>query len=432
MNRLCQAAFLLLVLGMAAGCGQPELETRYASLAPGECDESVNGLGAWSELLQRRGHAVRRTTALTPTLFHRADCIVWFARDYNPPATPVDRWLDAWLSARPGRVLVVVLPDADMEWLYWRKVAARVPKHRQNAVRSEEAQAMARFARRRPRADKAILWPWFRFAPRLAQRRFPVRATTLQGRASWLQGVQGEQAEIYVCGVLLPRPAPIAERFVITDEEGEELTSTLADDNPPLPAELLWDTEAESVEQSVVLRCDQGILGLEQQRLDGRVLILANGSFLLNLGLVNRENRKLAAALADELDDCHAIYFLDARGPVTIREDVLFRYPGFAQLLSESPVSHLLGHLLLLAALVCCALWPQLGRPQQPASEETTDFGRHVGALAELLAAAKEGDRWARRRLEQYQQLREEIGTGVSSAVGTGAPRRGSSLLDSS
>ncbi len=430
MNRWGVAMTWLLVGGAVSGCGGPQLDTHYASLAPGRSDTSVNGLGAWSELLRQQGHTVRRAGALTPTVFERADCIVWFSHQYSPPSVTVQRWLDAWLSAQPERVLVVVLPDADLEWVYWRKASKRVAPAEKFAVRSEEGRALQRFINRRPSGPGPISWPWFRFDPRPAQRS-PQRAADLQGQASWLRGVDEEQVEIYVCGVLLPVKEPQAERFEIDLGEGERLTEALLDEEDFWWQEFLWDIETESVEQFDVLRCRQGMLVLEQRRLDGRVLAVANGSFLLNLGLVNRENRKLAWALAQELRNCETIYFLDAPYGATVREEIPFRFPGFTQLLQQEPVKHLLGHLLLLGVLICCALWPQLGRPQEPATEETTDFGRHVEALAELLAATKESREWAMRRLEQYQQLRDEIGTGVRPMGRTGPPRRASSLLDS-
>ena len=422
---LCLFAALLL----ACGCGRSELDTRYASLSPGSAEVSVNGLGVWSELLRRQGHQVRRTRKLTPTVFRRADCIVWFARQYTPPGPREVRWLDAWLSARPDRVLVVVLPDADLAWVYWDKAARRVPAGRRAALQAEKRQALADFRSHRPNSPGPITWPWFRFLPR-PQSFPPQPAEALRGRSTWLQGVDASKAEVYVCGTLLPLAEPTAERFQVVDEEMELLAELLSDEDSLWLVEAEWLVEEEPVEQSVVLRCKQGLLALEQQRLDGRVLALINGSFLLNLGLVNPENRKLAWALARELEACPTIYFVDSPAGLEIGGEKPFEYPSFVQLLTKPPVNHLLGHLLLLAVLVCCALWPQWGRPLEPPSEETTDFGRHVEALGRLLATSPTGSDWARRRLQQYRQLREEIGSG--SVQNTARPKGTRSLLDSS
>ncbi len=407
----------LSVLGLI-GCGKQELETRYASLQPETADSSVNGLGVFAQWLRDRGHQVRRASLLHTQMFQNADCIIWFVTDFDPPPLEVEAWLQAWLGLGEDRVLVIVLPDADMEWVYWDKMAQRWKGALSAEARKRRAWALNTLALRRKQLIGPVQWPWFEFHPG----RFPPwKPSTLAGDPRWLHGVQSAQTELFSCGTLRPRKNPGSLHFFYWDEEGF-LDSLAQGELTQQGLQSLEEAiESESLrgvlevlqlpaEYRTPISTPQGALVLVHQGEVSKVIAVANGSFLLNLGLVNPEHRKLAAALAQELGSPpRRIYFLRASSQLRIMTDLDLGITGFTDLLARGPLKHLLGHLLLLGVLAIAMFWPIFGRPVEPPQEQLTDFGQHLEAMGRLMSANAANQRWAQKLLQHYRQRRREI-----------------------
>ena len=137
---------------------------------------------------------------------------------------------------------------------------------------------------------------------------------------------------------------------------------------------------------------------------EGQVIVLANGSWVLNYPLVNHEHRKLAARLVNECGDPGKVAFVesDPGGPgVLEREPTSGEEPW-----PPYPLNAILVHLVVLGIVFCLARFPIFGRPRELPSEPAADFGKHVAALGQLLARSRDRH-YAQSRLAQYRQIAE-------------------------
>ena len=137
-------------------------------------------------------------------------------------------------------------------------------------------------------------------------------------------------------------------------------------------------------------------------------ITVANGSFLLNYPLVNKEHRKLAALLIQQIASTtprgEMVFIESGPGGPPIRDhESLAKFSTGLEFFSLPPLGTFLCHLALLGILFCFVRWPIFGRPKEPPRQTGVDFGLHLGALGSLLE--RTGDRnYARLRLEQYQR----------------------------
>ena len=134
-----------------------------------------------------------------------------------------------------------------------------------------------------------------------------------------------------------------------------------------------------------------------------QILVVTNGSFLLNMPLVNHEHRKLAGRLIDACGAPGPVVFLESgEGELEIfdKEPGANAPTGF-EVFTVWPIGVILIHLTALGILACFTLFPVFGRPRELPPSATADFGQHVAALGELLELT--GDReYAESRLRQY------------------------------
>lgn len=342
---------------LATGCGET-LGTHYGSRS-GLLSESVNGTSVFSEMCKRRGNKVRTWRYLSPWLNEKADVIVWFPDDFEPPTDEVREWLDDWLDADYARTLVYVGRDFDAAPGYWEKHAASAAPKAAREWQKELTSARAAYSGRRLRSTAEIDAGWFRLDPS-GQRR-DVRS--LAGRQDWLNGVDAAQLDMQVSARLLP-----------------------ADD-----ADVWLESEGDAL-----VFCEPSEFG---QR-----IVIANGSFLLNRPLVNDEHRKLAARLLDEIGTDRSVVFLESRaGGPPIREKDPDQDGIGLQLFGRPPFNWLLLHIAALATFYGFWRFPIFGAPRQAAPASLTDFGRHVEAVGHLME--RSGDvQYATQRIAQYRQ----------------------------
>ena len=144
-----------------------------------------------------------------------------------------------------------------------------------------------------------------------------------------------------------------------------------------------------------------------------QLIIIDNGSFLLNLPLVNHERRKLAARLIEECGPPgRGVVFLESGegGPVIGGESENATPTGLEAFLVW-PISVLMLHLAVLGIIFSVAVFPIFGRPHEPEKPITSDFGKHIRALGELMQRSGDED-YARQQLRHYHDhVRRESGT---------------------
>lgn len=355
---------LLIVVSLlfVAGCDRP-INGEYGQRTGPGASASVNGTAVFSKMFEQAGHRVSSWDALTPRLMKKADCIVWFPDDFEPPKPEVREWLWDWLMAESDRTLIYVGRDFDAEPWYWEHVLPGAPPEKLAAIRNRLAVTRRAYELAREKLPKSEDCDWFELDSSVPLRQI----RSLEGDFAWLEGVDATGIEI-------------------------ELRSRLS---PSEAAEVLL----KSGDDAIVSReyCDLG-----------RLIVVANGSFLLNLPLVNHEHRKLAAQLIAEIGPAgQKVVFLESHaGGPPIREDRSTAMFNGMEVFNVWPTNWILLHLAVLGIIFCFLRWPIFGRPWEPPVAGASDFGRHVDALADLLKRSHDRD-YAVSRVLNYRQKTE-------------------------
>jgi len=336
---------VMAVLLPAAGCTQ-QIETEYGHSRGLGAAASVNGTAVLSRMFEQAGHKVYVWRTLSPRLHKRADCIVWFTRSCASPSEEVREWLEEWLVEEPGRSLILVLRDYDAEAAYWERIQPLAPAEQQAevAARLKEAKQEQAFWRITPPLDAE----WFQ----VQKAETSGRATSLSGEQSWLEGIDPARTEIEVRNRLVPG-------------------------------------------SKTLLACEHGALVTRESWEDSQAIVVANGSFLLNLPLVNHEHRKLAARLIAQIGPApQRVAFLESYwGEPPIRDkDPSNAPPTGLEILSVWPTNWILLHLIAAGLVFCFSRWPIFGLPRDPDPEPLSDLGKHVAAVAEHLKKTGQRD----------------------------------------
>ena len=113
----------MLIAAFSPGCGIESVDTTPARSR----GESINGTGAFAQVLRQRGFEVRAARRATDILAEWADVIVRFSLHPGLPEKEEGLQLEEWLQARPGRKLVYVVRDFDAESEFWDAMLAAEP-----------------------------------------------------------------------------------------------------------------------------------------------------------------------------------------------------------------------------------------------------------------------------------------------------------------
>jgi hypothetical protein len=343
---------------VTAGCGK-DIDTIYGQ-RKGLAPKSVNGTAVFAEMFEQAGHRVFSWGVLSPRLSEHADCIVWFPDSFDWPSDEVREWLEQWLQEQGGRTLIYVGRDFDAGLWYWEKIEPDVPDDQKAEFQRRKTSAQTEFHSRRmgiPSGDAG----WYH----IDQKRDPRNVRSLHGNPDWLEGVDPTKLEIELQG----RVHPSDDAEVLLESEGDMLIST-----EPF-----------------------GESGL---------IVVANGSFLLNLALVNREHRKLAGRLVHQTGPPRkTVVFLESgpAGPEILENDPSLAPPSGLEIFNVWPTSWVLLHLAVAGIIFCFSRYPIFGRPFAPQMRGTADFGKHVEALGKLVARCRETN-YAVTRLSEYKQ----------------------------
>ena len=350
----------LLCLLVAGGCRE-QIKTEYGQRRPPAAMESVNGTAVFSEMFEHAGHKVYSTRRLSPKIHQRADCIVWFPGDFSPPRPDTRAWLEDWLVAKPGRALIYVGRDFDAAVAYWRRIQPLAPKDQQAEVGNRLREAKVDFQTARSIIPKSEDAEWFTIQGKYQPR--PVRA--LDGDPAWTRAVDPSKLEMELVSRLLP---------------------------------------SENME---VLLESKGDMLVGRKTFDGsRLLVVTNGSFLLNFPLVNHEHRKMAGKLVEEAGPPEkTVIFLESGtgGPVISDEDPSGEMPTGMEIFQVFPTCWILLHFAAAGVIFCFWRWPIFGPARPLEAGSRSDFGKHVEALGELLQRTDD-HAYASKQVVLYQQ----------------------------
>jgi hypothetical protein len=371
-----------------------DIETEYGERSELRLASSVNGYGVLADMFAKAGHSVSTQSDLTPELKNSADAIVYAPDSFAPPDDATVEWFEEWLKTKPDRTLIYIGRDFDGAPIYWRKIRSQVPVKNQPEVDRRMRAAQAEFLiKRRAIPDETTNGKWFNIASGKLDHR-DVRK--LEG--DWSVGIDAKDVEI-------------------------ELNSRIEanDDVEPESEKLLTAPHDKGLESDVIaFRKVYKIPGTRRFFVfngTSQLIVVANGSFLVNLALVNKEHRKLVQRLMDNTGRSHRVVFLHANAPTRIRESSGGGGEETASVLdvfSVWPLSVILIQWIAVLALFCFSRWPIFGPPRDPPSAPASDFARHIGALAESWELTRDSS-YARDRWQYYQEhVRGEPGTVVT------------------
>jgi hypothetical protein len=343
---------------------------------------SVNGTDVLAAMFEDAGHEVYTRHSLVTSDMQAADIVVWFPDDRQAPRKEVCDWFDEWLTESPGRTLILVGRDFDAEPQYWefhykRKLgesaqagdadAPAVEERKDDEKAAEEAKSSDE--KKEPSAQtlpdaadpadlekdadaesgKAKEKPssncrWFAYEP-------GDEVTVQQLFGPWAAGIDPAETRIEVETRLVPK----GDYEVLLDSEVGPLVSRL---RPPYSS-------------------------------GSQIILVENGSFLLNLPLINHQHRMLAGELVAVAGDSGSVVFLESRpgGPPI---DPPPSDSSLWTLFQGWPLGAILLQLAIAGIIFCFAHWPIFGRPKQPPGAPTTDFSYHVAAVGEMLSKTRD------------------------------------------
>src|SRR5262249_15228128 len=118
-------------------------------------------------------------------------------------------------------------------------------------------------------------------------------------------------------------------------------------------------------------------------------ILVENGSFLLNLPLINHEHRMLAGELVAATGEAGSVVFLESgRGgppidPPPADNSLWTLFKGW-------PLGAILLQLMVAGIIFCFVRWPICGRPRVPFAPAITNFAPHVTAVGEMLTKTRD------------------------------------------
>jgi hypothetical protein len=436
-------AILLIVIGAVLASRRDEkLPTVYGRRRGSESSRSVNGTAVLADLYRHAGHRVATMGRFSPKA-KDFQTIVWAPNDFQPPDKEHREFIEDWLSddtSAAPRTLVYIGRDYDAAVDYWNRIVKEAPPNLADEALHRQAEARANWE-----AERSMM-PEFQYDRWFTARRDekPKQIDKLSG--PWAAGIDAKEADLHLEGRLSIPTKEDFEQATKDYEAAKKKTSgnsaaatttttpktktsparptakpkpgarvkagipvPLTASEPEKPPELLPEHDFEpllsSGEDVLVFRVTDESWG------ENQIIVVPNGSLVLNYPLVNHENRKLAAKL---IEACGAtgmtekVVFIEseAGGPPVLDKEPSGGFPTPLELLKVWPLNALLLHLTVLGIVVCLARAPIFGRPRELPAESPADFGKHVAALGKLLAQA--GDRnYAQARIAQYRQLAE-------------------------
>lgn len=388
-NTRCKlVAILAGTLATLTGCAkhsEGDLQTEYGERNELEMAASVNGYSVLAEMFTKAGYTVSKRADLSDGLKNVADAIVYAPDSFAPPPQSTIDWCDRWLKEKAGRTLIYIGRDFDAAPNYWRKIRPQVAAKHQAEVDRRLQAAIDEFDEERRAAPEQAECDWFAVdttAPHLNVR-------ILSG--DWdLDNVDVAKTEIELNSRIAPRGGTFEDRDSLLSGNGE--TIVFRRQLPAARGLRFWLPDPTS-----------------------QLIVVANGSFLVNLQLVNKEHRKLAGKLIDEVPKGSRVVFIEADAPSRVRSGGGGGGPqetaGIFDVFGVWPLSVILIQWIIVLALFCFSRWPIFGPPRDPAPAPASDFSRHIEALAETWEITRDSS-YARDRWQYYQQhVRSEPGT---------------------
>ncbi|MCH2181235.1 MAG: DUF4350 domain-containing protein [Mariniblastus sp.] len=354
---LLAVSLVTLLAGCQAGTRE-EVETGYGRLSGAGYRTSVNGTRALANILEAMGKNVDKTTRLNPRI-DRYNTIIFFSQDRSPPSQEAIDRINTWLSEDYFRTFIYIGRDFDAEIDYWQAMLQQPDESQKAHARRRLAQAMADQDQARHSSEltwnpvSKVLEPpptdcdWFQAASHTDQ-----NTTSLKGPLS--VGVDVPESHLSYHTLLSPNPDKPGLTESLLTVDGKVFAFSLHRDE--------WN--------------------------DGQVIVISNGSFLLNYPLINIENRVMVGNLLDLTIYSNDVLFLESGSEVTISDTEYENHNRWAWI-TKPPLKYIVPQFFFWGILFCFVFFPIFGRPRMSPRRSPSNFKHHISALGRLLARTK-------------------------------------------
>ena len=359
--------------------GQDRLPVRYGQRG-GQGRVSLNGTSAFARLLQEYDLDVQSASRLTPRI-DRYDVLFWFPDSDREDYAEEQERLETWLRSGTDRRLIIVGRHYDATIDYLTQIG-----------QSQDSEQGLDYRRRLAEAVSVS------HLESLEQ-----QGTYFDGWVEWTPGSRRRSSQL---------GGPWA-----TGLENANLTTSRYPNIPTAEDQKSHPTRSYEVK----LEADGKPFAVAIQDSlwnGGQVIVISNGSFILNYGLTDERNRQVVANMLDDLE--FEDYFWDALFlesdeaglPVMQREES--GQKTMWDWMTEWPFSFFIPHFLVLGILIYFVFYPIFGRPKNLALPSSTDFGQHVEALGELMEKTRDRA-YAIQHINHYHEQTKSDSRGLGS-----------------
>ncbi|MEC7430495.1 MAG: DUF4350 domain-containing protein [Planctomycetota bacterium] len=386
---------LLLILGVQGTgvMGQDRLPVRYGQRG-GQGRVSLNGTSAFARLLQEYDHDldVQSTSRLTPRI-DRHDALFWFPDSDREDYTEEHERLEEWLRSGTDRRLIIVGRHYDATIDYLTQIG-----------QSEDSEQGLDYRR------------WLAEAVSVSHlESLEQQETYFDGWVEWTPGSRRRSSQVGG-----PWAAGLENANLTTSRYPNIPSSEDQKSHPTRSYEVKLEADGKPFAVAIQDSLWNG----------GEVIVISNGSFLLNYGLTDERNRQVVANMLDDLgveDDADLLF--DSNHGL---RDVLFLESDEAGLrvmqreesgqktmwdwMTEWPFSFFIPHFLVLGILIYFVFYPIFGRPKNLALPSSTDFGQHVEALGELMEKTRDRA-YAIQHINHYYEQTKSDSRGLGSSA---------------
>jgi len=338
-----------------------QLDERFGD-ADGRFKQSVNGMAVFAELLKQHGCDVKMFRTFSEQV-DDVDLVVWVADRLDAPNSAELALITERNANNRWSQLLFIGRDYDASIAYWEKVIDQLPKKK----RSDAEKLLD---------HKKSEWNKFRSSSQFISNRFFryrvedrwEAVTELSGLLS--RGIDESKTDLVLTGRVINLPKFDVEVLLRANGEPFVFVLTAKDDS---------------------------LIGLE-------IIVVANGSLLLNLPLVNHENRKIADNLIDLLDPQRVAMLCTGSNDISQTENQDPIKPNVWEWMAVPPFNWIIPHFILFGLLYLFCYFPIFGRPAKLPPTQVSKFNMHLEAVGELMKQS--GDKqFARNAIEHYRQI---------------------------
>ncbi len=365
------AAWIWLPLVLMVGCQNQtsQMSTEYGKINGLEGGISLNGTGVFSDMFVARGFKLKRSLRISPRI-KNYQTLVWFPDSRSCPKSDAVDAINNWLESGESRTLIYVGRGYTAQGDYLSEVMRNSP--------SEQKEEILRLISETelPENDLESAWwkddlstcDWFRREDQEFEKTRDLSGTLVP---------PGLDVEIEQSSMLVPSNS--------TSRRRSWVSTPLVTANG----------------RDFAFKLNQAP---EKNDSDSKLVVITNGSFLLNYSLVDRDDRIIAGKLIDLCDPTGDVMFLES-GPNGIRvsKTDTNNHNNWAWI-AEPPLRYIIPHFLMWGILFCFVYFPIFGRPRKMKIKSASTFRSHVNALGRMIGRSDQPNR-AVNKILRYQQL---------------------------